>query len=256
MQEQGHFSQSKSEKEWGQSQSSRQGKFDICQYCAGPSHPRLICPASNKQCSRNGCGRIRHFARACRIGAPPLVNPFEVMNTKQQARHLDTTLSEDCEDYGTELYVDLIPEKYAQSVFSTAEDQRDTRVGRKFFSHLKRGLTKDMTKSIRIQLDTASTCNTLAENLALSFIPPGKKLEDFVTPSRATLFTYDNSKLTPLGKLELLAETATGYHLLTFHILRDLQIPRKSPLLCSPGVRENLCKSGPFSFITTSSCEC
>ena len=46
------------------------------------------------------------------------------------------------------------------------------------------------------------------------------------------MFTYDNSKLTPLGKLELLAETTTGYHLLTFHILRDSQIPRK-PLLLS-----------------------
>ena len=83
------------------------------------------------------------------MGAPPLVNPFEVMNTKQQARHLDTTLSEDCEDYGTDLYeVDLIPEKYSQSVLSIAEDQRGTRVGRKFFSHLKLELTKDMTRSI------------------------------------------------------------------------------------------------------------
>ena len=90
------------------------------------------------------------------MGAPHLVNPFEVMNTEQQACHLDATLSEDCKDYGTDLYeVDLIPEKYAQSVFSTVEDQWGTRVGRKFFSHLKLGLTKDMTKSIRIQLDTA-----------------------------------------------------------------------------------------------------
>ena len=224
----------------GTSQSSRQGKFDICQYCAGPKHPRLICPASNKQCSRKGCGRIGHFARACRIGAPPFSQPFRSHEHHQQARHLDTTLSEECEDYGTELYeVDLIPEKYAQRVFSTAEDQRDTRVGRKFFSHLKRGLTKDVTKSIRIQLDTASTCNTLPENLALSLIPPGKKLEDYVTPRRAALFTYE---------LELLAETATGYHLLTFHILRDSQIPGKSPLLCSPGVRENLCQMRSIQF--------
>ena len=104
-------------------------------------------------------------------------------------------------------------------------------MGRKFFSHLKLGLTKDMTNSIRIQLDTTSTCNTLPENLALSLIPHRKKLEDFITPSRATLFTYDNSNLTPLGKLELLAETATGYHHLTFHILRDSQIHGKPPLL-------------------------
>ena len=80
-----------------------------------------------------------------------------------------------------------------------------------------------MTKSIRIQYDTASTCSTLPRTLALSLIPPGKKLEVFVTPSTATLFT-------PLGNLELLPETATAY-LLAFHILRDSQIPGKPPLL-------------------------
>ena len=99
------------------------------------------------------------------------------MKTKQQVCHLDATFSEDCEDYGTDLFeVDLILEKYAQSVVSPAEDQRGTRVGCKFFNHLKLGLTKDMTKSIRI-LDTASTCNTLPQKLALSLIPPGKKVE-------------------------------------------------------------------------------
>ena len=112
-----------------------------------------------------------------------------------------------------------------------------TRVGRTFFSHLKLGVTKDTTKSMRVQLDTASTCNTLPENLALSLIPPGRKIKDYLTPSRATLFTYDNSKLTPMGKLELLAETTTGYHLLTFHVLRDSQIQGKpageDPCTCS-----------------------
>ena len=74
----------------------------------------------------------------------------------------------------------MIPEKYAQSVFSTAESPRGTRVGRTFFSHLKLGITKGMPKSIRMQLDTASNFNTctLPENLALSLIPPGKKLKD------------------------------------------------------------------------------
>ena len=166
------------------------------------------------------------------MGAPPFAKPLEATNSKQQVRHLDASLSEDGEDYETDLYeVDVIPEKYAQSVFSTAENPRGTRVGRTFFSHLKLGITKGMTKSIRIQLDSASTCNTLPENFALSLIPPGKKLKDYLTPSRATLFTYDNSKLTPLGKLELLAETTAEHHLLTFHILRDSQIPGKPPLL-------------------------
>ena len=104
-------------------------------------------------------------------------------------------------------------------------------VGRKFFSHLNLGVTKDLTKSIRVQLDTAFTCNTLPERLAQSLIPRGQKISNYLTPSTATLFTYDNSKLTPLGKLELLAETTAGYHLLTFHVLRDAHIQGKAPLL-------------------------
>ena len=226
---QGQSSQSKSEQNWGQGQSSRQGKTDICQYCAGPSYPRSICPASNKRCSKKGCGRIGHFARACRMGAPPFAKPLEPVSTKHQAHHLDASLNE---EYETDLFeVEVKPEKYAQSVYSTAEDPHGTLVGRKFFSHLKLGVPKDTTKSIRVQLDTASTCNTLPENLALSLIPPGQKIKDYITPSRATLFTSDNSKLTPMGKLELLAETKTGYHLLTFHVLRDSQIQGKPPLL-------------------------
>ena len=65
------------------------------------------------------------------------------------------------------------PEKYAQSVYSTSQNPHGAVVGRKFFSHLKLGVTKDLTKSIRVQLDTASTCNTLPEKLAQSLIPEG-----------------------------------------------------------------------------------
>ena len=117
---QGQSSQSKSEQNWGQGQSSRQGKTDICQYCAGPSHPCSICPASNKQCSKKGCGRIGHFASACRMGAPPFAKPLEPVSTKHQAGHLDASLNE---KYETDLFeVEVKPENYAQSVYSTAED--------------------------------------------------------------------------------------------------------------------------------------
>ena len=212
----------KSEQNGSQDLSNRQGKTGTCQYCAGPPHPRSECPASNKRCSRKGCGRIGHFARACRMGAPPLPS-------STQAHHLDATLRE---NYETDLFeVDIKPEKYAQSVYSTSQNPHATVVGRKFFSYLKLGVTRDLTKSIRVQLDTASTCNTLPERLAQSLIPRGQKITNYLTPSTATLFTYDNSKLTPMGKLELLAETTAGYHLLTFHVLRDAHIQGKPPLL-------------------------
>ena len=48
----------KSEQNGTQDLSNRQRKTGTCQYCAGPPHPRSECPASNKRCSRKGCGRI------------------------------------------------------------------------------------------------------------------------------------------------------------------------------------------------------
>ena len=172
------------------------------------------------------------------MGAPPLPS-------STQAHHLDATLRE---NYETDLFeVDIKPEKYAQSVYSTSQNPHATVVGRKFFSHLKLGVTRDLTKSIRVQLDTASTCNTLPERLAQSLIPRGEKITNYLTPSTATLFTYDNSKLTPMGKLELLAETTAGYHLLTFHVLRDAHIQGNPPppvwlRLCETGTSEDPCR--------------
>ena len=68
-----------------------------------------------------------------------------------QVRHLDhdATLRE---EYETDLFeVDIKPEKYVQSVYSTSQNPHGTVVDRKFFSHLKLGVTKDLTKSIRVQ---------------------------------------------------------------------------------------------------------
>ena len=77
------------------------------------------------------------------MGASPFAKPLESVSTEHEAR-LDASLNE---EYETDLFeVEVKPEKYAQSVYSTAEDPHGTRVGRKFFSHLKLGVTKDMTK--------------------------------------------------------------------------------------------------------------
>ena len=109
------------------------------------------------------------------MGAPHFAKPLEAVSTKHQTCHLDASLNE---EYETNLFeVEVKPEKYAQSVYSTAKDPHGTWVGRTFFSHLKLGVTKDMPKSIRVQLDIASTCNTLPENLALSLIPPRRRLK-------------------------------------------------------------------------------
>ena len=75
-----------------------------------------------------------------------------------------------------------------ECVYSTSQNPHGTVVGRKFFSHLNLGVTKDLTKSIRVQLDTAFTCNTLPERLAQSLIPRRQKITNYLSPSKATLF--------------------------------------------------------------------
>lgn len=92
-----------------------------------------------------------------------------------------------------------------------------------FFSHLKLGMTKDLTKPIMMQLDNASTCKTLPEKLAQSLIPRGQNITNYIIPS--------NSKLAPVGKLELPAESTAGYHLHIFHVLKDSHIQGKPLLL-------------------------
>ena len=207
---------------------SKQEDSASCQFCAGPTHPRSVCPARDKRCAKKGCGRMGHFARCCRMGKPP---PRVKSAPKPQAHQLDTDDTEQGypEDYDPDLYeVELKPQKYSESIYSTNETNKA--LGRKFFSNLKLCVVNSF-KSVKVQLDTASTCNTLPESIAKSLIPRGTQLGDFLSPSKATLFTYSNSQIKPVGKLELLAETATGYHLLTFHVIRDSLVQNKPPLL-------------------------
>ena len=80
-----------------------------------------------------------------------------------QAHHLDATLEE---EYEPDLFeVDIKPDKYARSVNSTSQNLHGTMVGRKFSSFLKLGVTKDLTKSIRVQLDTPPLATHFQKNL-------------------------------------------------------------------------------------------
>ena len=43
-----------------------------------------------------------------------------------------------------------------------------------FMASLELGVTKDINKAIMVQLHTASTCNTLPDEIAQSLIPMGR----------------------------------------------------------------------------------
>ena len=55
------------------------------------------------------------------------------------------------------------------------------------------GVTKDLNKSIIVQLDTDSTCNTLPDKIAQLLIPLGQTKKNYLTHNKATLFAYDNT---------------------------------------------------------------
>ena len=136
----------------------------------------------------------------CRIGAPSLARSSEFVSTKPQAHHLYVSLGEEHET--NHLEVDIKLKEDVQSVYNISKNPHGAALGRRFFSHLIISLTKDLTKSIRVQLDTACTCNTIPEKIAQSLISPRQKLKNCLTPSKQPLFTYDNCKLTTTGKLE------------------------------------------------------
>ena len=97
-------------------------------------------------------------------------------------------------------YSDIKPEIYAQNFFSTSQNPHGVALGRKLFSPLEIDVTKDLNKSIMVLLDTASTCNKPPKIIAQSLIPLGHTMKNYLTHSKATLLTYDNSDLKPMGK--------------------------------------------------------
>ena len=69
-----------------------------------------------------------------------------------QAHNLDASSGE---VYETDLLiVDIKPEIYAQTVYSTSQNPHGVALGRKFFSPLEIDVTKDLNKSIMVLLDT------------------------------------------------------------------------------------------------------
>ena len=92
------------------------------------------------------------------------------------------------------------PYIYAQTVYSTSQNPRDVALGRKLFSPLEIDVNKDLNKSIMVLLDTTSTCNKPPKKIAQSLIPLGHTMKNYLTHSKATLLTYDNSDLKHMGK--------------------------------------------------------
>ena len=70
-----------------------------------------------------------------------------------------------------------------------------------------------------LQLDTASTTNTLAVEDLRSMCPAGVDIHGLIKPSSAILRTYGEGVIKPVGQIDLVCETQGKFHTLQFQLL-------------------------------------
>ena len=82
-----------------------------------------------------------------------------------------------------------------------------------------------------MQLDTASTTNTLAVDDLQTMCPAGFDIHSLIKPSSAILRTYGGGVIKPVGQVELVCETQGKFHTLQFQLLTKDVMGSQPPLL-------------------------
>ena len=82
-----------------------------------------------------------------------------------------------------------------------------------------------------LQLDTASTTNTLAVDDLRKMCPAGFDIHGLIKPSSAILRTYGGGVIKPVGQVELVCETQGKFHTLQFQLLNKDVMGSQPPLL-------------------------
>ena len=96
-----------------------------------------------------------------------------------------------------------------------------------------------------MQLDTASTTNTLAVDDLWNMCPAGFDIHSLIKPSSAVLHTYGGGLIKPVGQIELVCETRGKHHTLQFQLLNKDVMGSQPPLLSgSDSVRLGLIEIG------------
>ena len=204
-------SQSKQNSTRSQSQSNGKEssrKQSECNYCgATPSHPKEKCRAFLLKYKCRKCGKEGHIARKC-------------LSKPQNVNALDDSVSDD----GQETYHLFTLDTHSVRSVSVQK-------GKKFFAAIKLSAAKKFFTWKTLQLDTASTTNTLAVEDLRSMCPAGVDIHGLIKPSSAILSTYGGGVIKPVGQIELVCETQGKFHTLQFQLLNKDVMGSQSPLL-------------------------
>ena len=88
--------------------------------------------------------------------------------------------------------------------------------GKKFFAAINLSAAKNVFAWKTLQLDTASTTNTLAVDYLQTMCPAGFDIYRLIKPSSAILRTYGGGVIKPVGQVELVCETQESFTLFSF----------------------------------------
>ena len=204
-------SQSKQNSTRSQSQSNGKEpsrKQSECNYCGTtPSHPKEKCLEFLLKYKCRKCGKEGHIARKC-------------LNKPQNVNALDDSVSDD----GQETY-------HLFTLDTHSVRSASVRKGKKFFEAIKLSAAKKFFTWKTLQLDTASTTNTLAVEDLRSMCPAGVDIHGLIKPSSAILRTYGGGIIKLVGQIELVCETQGKFHTLQFQLLSKDVMESKPPLL-------------------------
>ena len=133
-------------------------KWIVTQLC-------ITCPVFGKKC--NKCGIVGHFALACKGGTR------EQTGNSQQSNFVDDDADE---------------EEFVAECIATPGSAK------KFLAHLHL-VHDEKSKTVRAQIDSASTCNTIPSNLLRQLFPNLK-----VSKTRSRITTYGRQTMRPRSR--------------------------------------------------------
>lgn len=236
-----------------------------CNYCGGPRrHPMRQCKAATSEC--DFCHRIGHFAKVCfQKQRKPNDGQFDRYNNDRgrgytrgrasgrgrgqrgfmrgtqshrgqynQPINQIQDLAYPQDNYGP--MENQMPYHNQQNTSFPYEDQwepeetfhteRENAMGKRFFANLELSSTGNNFDTIKCQIDTAATCNTMPENLLRGLRTPPALMK-----SNTRLIPYGGPPIQPLGRVQLLCHRQAKYQILEFQVVPSTQFQNKPALI-------------------------